>query len=50
MTDCRMLMGDEWDEARARTLIEEMATKDGEELVIDGGQALSGIAHWQPGT
>jgi hypothetical protein len=48
MIDCRMLMGDEWDEARARTLIEEMATKDGDELVIDGGLALSGIAHWQP--
>src|SRR5712692_11280688 len=50
MTDCRMLMGDEWDEARARTLIEEMSTKDGDELVIEGGIALSGIAHWQPAT
>jgi hypothetical protein len=48
MTDCRMLMGDEWEEARARTLIEEMSTKDGDELVMDGGIALSGIAHWQP--
>jgi hypothetical protein len=48
LTDCRMLMGDEWDEARARTLIDEMSTKDGDELVIDGGIALSGIAHWHP--
>jgi len=31
-------------------LIEEMSTKDGDELVIDGGIALSGIAHWQPAT
>ena len=50
MTDCRMLMGDEWDEARARTLIEELSTKDGDGLVIDGGIALAGIAHWQPAT
>ena len=50
LTDCRMLMGDDWDEARARTLIDEMSTKDGDELVIDGGIALSGIAHWQPAT
>jgi len=48
MTDCRMLMGDEWDEARARTLIEEMSTKEGDDLVVDGGTALSGIAHWHP--
>jgi hypothetical protein len=29
-------------------LIEEMSTKDGDGLVIDGGLALSGIAHWRP--
>src|SRR5258708_32821550 len=50
MTDCRMLMGDEWDEARARTLVGETATKDGDELVISGGTAGSGIAHWHPAT
>jgi hypothetical protein len=48
LTDCRMLAGSDWDEARARTLLEEMLTKDGDELVFDSGVALSGIAHWQP--
>jgi DREV methyltransferase len=50
MTDCRMLIGEGWDEARARTLLEEMVTRDGDELVIDSGVALAGIAHWQPAT
>src|SRR5229473_2550174 len=50
LTDCRMLVGSGWDEARARTLLEEMLTKDGDELVFDSGVALSGIAHWQPAT
>jgi len=50
LTDCRLLVGSGWDEARARTLLEEMLTKDGDELVFDSGIALSGIAHWQPAT
>jgi hypothetical protein len=50
LNDCRMLIGPDWDETRARTLLEEMLTKDGDELVFDGGVALSGIAHWQPAT
>jgi len=50
MTDCRMLIGAGWDEARARTLLEEMLTRDGDDLVIDSGMALAGIAHWQPAT
>ena len=50
MTDCRMLIGGGWDEARARTLLEEMITRDGDDLVIDSGVALAGIAHWQPAT
>ncbi|HEX9099135.1 MAG TPA: class I SAM-dependent methyltransferase [Candidatus Dormibacteraeota bacterium] len=48
LNDCRMLIGSDWDETRARTLLEEMLTRDGDELVFDGGVALSGIAHWQP--
>lgn len=48
LADCRMLFEAEWDEARARNLLEEMLTNDGDELVIDSGEALSGIAHWQP--
>ncbi len=50
MTDCRMLIEGGWDEARARTLLEEMITRDGDDLVIDSGVALAGIAHWQPAT
>lgn len=50
LSDSRMLIGAGWDEARARTLLEEMLTKDGDELVIDSGVALAGIAHWQPAT
>lgn len=48
MTDCRMLIGADWDEARARTLLQDMLTTDGDELVIDSGVAVAGIAHWQP--
>ncbi len=48
LSDCRMLFGAGWDEARARTVLEEMLTKDGDDLVIDSGTAVSGIAHWQP--
>lgn len=48
LTDCRTLIGPDWDEARARNLLDEMLTKDGDELVVDSGIALSGIAHWQP--
>jgi SAM-dependent methyltransferase len=48
LNDCRLLVGSDWDEARARTLLEEMLTKDGDELVFDSGVAISGIAHWQP--
>jgi SAM-dependent methyltransferase len=48
LVDCHMLIRDVWDEAKARTLLEEMLIKDGDELVIDSGIALSGIAHWQP--
>jgi len=50
LDDSRMLIGSDWDETRARTLLEEMLSKDGDELVFDSGVALSGIAHWQPAT
>jgi hypothetical protein len=48
LNDCRLLVGSDWDETRARTLLEEMLAKEGDELVFDSGVALSGIAHWQP--
>jgi hypothetical protein len=50
LNDCHMLINSDWDETRARTLLEEMLTKEGDELVFDSGIALSGIAHWQPAT
>jgi hypothetical protein len=50
LADSRMLFGAGWDEGRARTLLEEMGTWQGRELVIDSGTALSGIAHWRPET
>ena len=50
LADSQMLFGAGWDEARARNLLDEMATRDGDQIVIDSGIALSGIAHWQPAT
>jgi SAM-dependent methyltransferase len=50
VNDCRLLIGSDWDERSARTLLEEMLSKDGDELVFDSGVALSGIAHWRPAT
>jgi SAM-dependent methyltransferase len=50
LADCRMLFGGGWDEARARAVLEEMSTREGDEIVIDSGTAVSGIAHWQPET
>ena len=48
LTDCRALFGDGWDEDAARKALDELLTPDGDELVFDGGLALSGVAHWQP--
>ena len=50
LVDSRMLFGSGWDEERARSELEDMSTRDGDELVIDSGTALSGIAHWRPAT
>ena len=48
LTDCRALFGDGWNEDAARTELERLLGREGEELVYDGGVALSGVAHWQP--
>ena len=48
LTDCRALFGDGWDEPRARAVLEDLLRSEGNELVFDGGVALSGVAHWQP--
>src|SRR5579864_5899410 len=48
LADARALVGDGWDEAIGRPMLEELLTSDGGELVFDGGTVLSGVAHWQP--
>ena len=48
LADCKPFLGPDWDEAKARTILEEILFQDGGELVFDGGVTLSGIAHWQP--
>jgi SAM-dependent methyltransferase len=48
VVDSRGLLGDGWDEARGREVLAEILRRDGDELVFDGGVALSGVAHWQP--
>jgi hypothetical protein len=48
LADCRPFLGRDWDEAKARTILQEVLVQDGDELVFDGGVSLAGIAHWQP--
>jgi SAM-dependent methyltransferase len=47
LEDSRALFGEDWDEGKARPVLEQMLEHDGDELVYDGGVALSGVAHWQ---
>lgn len=48
MTDSRALFGEGWDEDRARVELAALLRRDGDELVFEGGVALSGVAHWKP--
>ena len=48
LVDSRSLVGEGWDEATGRAMLEELLKGDGDELVFDGGIVLSGVAHWQP--
>jgi hypothetical protein len=48
VVDSRTLVGDSWDETTGRAMLEEMLTRDGDELVYDGATVLTGVAHWQP--
>jgi SAM-dependent methyltransferase len=48
LQDARGVFGDGWDEAAATRVLEEVLRRDGDELVFDGGETLSGVAHWQP--
>jgi hypothetical protein len=48
LLDVRALVGDSWEEATARAMLEEMLTRDGDELVYGGATVVAGVAHWQP--
>ena len=48
LADVRALVGDGWDEDIGRPMLEEMLTRDGDELVFSGAAVLSGVAHWRP--
>jgi SAM-dependent methyltransferase len=48
LADCRPLVGDGWDETKARAILSEVLVEQEGELVFDGGVTLSGIAHWRP--
>ena len=48
VTDARALFGQGWDETAGRAVLEEILHVDGNQLVYEGGVALSGVAHWQP--
>jgi SAM-dependent methyltransferase len=50
MADCRALIGEGWDESRARAVLNEVLREDAGELVFDGGVTQVGVAHWQPST
>jgi hypothetical protein len=48
VADARALVGDGWDEAAGRAMLEGMLTRDGDELVYAGASVVAGVAHWQP--
>jgi SAM-dependent methyltransferase len=50
LADSRALIGEGWDESKARAILRDVLVEDGGELVFDGGMTLAGIAHWQPPT
>ena len=50
LADCRALIGEGWDESKARAILREVLIEDGDEVVFNGGMSLAGIAHWQPRT
>ena len=48
VADTRSVVGEGWDEMAGRAMLEKMLTREGEDLVYDGGTVLTGVAHWQP--
>ena len=47
LADCQAMLGDRWDEATARSVLAEVLTEEDGELVFNGGDVLTGVAHWQ---
>jgi SAM-dependent methyltransferase len=50
VVDVRAMYGGGWDEDAGRAALAEILQRDGDQLVYDGGIALSGVAHWRPRT
>ena len=50
LADSQSLLRGDVGESEVRGMLQELLTKDGDELVYDGGHSLSGIAHWHPST
>ena len=50
LADSQSLLRGDVGESEVRGMLQELLTKDGDELVYDGGNSLSGIAHWHPST
>jgi SAM-dependent methyltransferase len=48
LVDAAALVGDSWDETVGRAMLEELLVRENGELVYDGGEVLSGVAHWRP--
>jgi SAM-dependent methyltransferase len=48
VVDVRAMFGEGWDENAGRAALAEILRREGDQLVYDGGIALSGVAHWQP--
>ena len=48
LADCRALYGKGWEEAAGTSILQEILRREQDELVFDGGTALSGVAHWRP--
>ena len=48
VADVRAVYGEGWVENAGRAVLAEILHRDGDQLVYEGGTALSGVAHWQP--
>ena len=48
LADCQVMLSDGWDEAVGRSVLAEVLTPDGDDLIYNGGDVLSGVASWTP--